>query len=92
METEPTASAVVVSDPYSLEDINGCKSAIQISKWTNKQRTLVLGSRGIGARQRHLMDDIKALLPHSKSEPKWEKHRPLMDINEVCEMTSYDVI
>ena len=32
----------------------------------NKQRVLILSTRGINSRQRHLMTDIEALLPHSK--------------------------
>lgn len=31
-----------------------------------KQRVLVLSSRGITQRQRHLMNDLASLLPHSK--------------------------
>lgn len=57
-------------------------------KWTNKQRVLLLASRGIGAAHRHLLDDFKKLLPHHKSESKWEKKAPLEDINEVAELNS----
>ena len=32
----------------------------------NKQRVLLLSSRGITHRMRHLMNDIEALLPHVK--------------------------
>ncbi|RUS35427.1 Brix domain-containing protein [Jimgerdemannia flammicorona] len=35
-------------------------------KRINKQRVLMLSSRGINFRQRHLMTDLEALLPHSK--------------------------
>lgn len=31
-----------------------------------KQRVLVLSSRGISQRQRHLMNDLTGLLPHAK--------------------------
>lgn len=37
------------------------------AKWTNKTRVLVLSSRGISHRSRHLMEDLKRLMPHSKS-------------------------
>ena len=33
---------------------------------TYKQRVLVLGSRGITERHRHLMSDLFAMLPHAK--------------------------
>ena len=37
-----------------------------VAKAPYKQRVLVLSSRGITQRQRHLMNDLAALLPHSK--------------------------
>jgi ribosome biogenesis protein BRX1 len=43
------------------------------SRWLNKQRTLVVPSRGITERHRHLMLDIINLLPHHKKEAKIEK-------------------
>jgi hypothetical protein len=76
-------------DPYSLEDSNLSKQVMGDSRWTNKQRTLVFSSRGITQRQRHFLDDLKKLLPHSKSEPKWEKKSQLSEINEICESHSY---
>lgn len=38
------------------------------SLWNNKQRVLVLSSRGPTQRHRHLMMDFINLLPHSKKE------------------------
>lgn len=35
-------------------------------KKRNKQRVLLLSSRGVTHRMRHLMNDIEALLPHVK--------------------------
>lgn len=35
-------------------------------KMRNKQRVLLLSSRGVTHRMRHLMNDIEALLPHVK--------------------------
>lgn len=35
-------------------------------KLRNKQRVLLLSSRGITHRMRHLMNDLEALLPHVK--------------------------
>jgi len=52
----------------------------------NKQRVLVLSSRGITHRFRHLMLDVLKLLPHSTKDSKLEgKDRPMV-INEICEM------
>merc|ERR1711915_245092 len=55
-------------------------------KWTNKQRVLVFAARGATYRDRHLMEDIRTLLPHSKSESKKEKKDDLRVINEIAEM------
>jgi ribosome biogenesis protein BRX1 len=48
------------------------KSSIASSdgRYHNKQRLLVLSSRGITARYRHLLEDLRTLIPHSKKESK----------------------
>ncbi|EFC44209.1 predicted protein [Naegleria gruberi] len=43
------------------------------SKFHNKQRTLILSSRGIHAKHRHLLKDLRTLLPHTKTESKFSK-------------------
>ncbi|XP_077499483.1 ribosome biogenesis protein BRX1 homolog [Amblyomma americanum] len=55
-------------------------------KWINKQRVMIFASRGITFRDRHLMLNLRTLLPHSKPESKMEKKDPLVVINEICEM------
>ena len=57
-------------------------------KYTNKQRCLVLCSRGAVAQYRHLMGDIRRMLPHHKKEVKLDTKRDLSLINEICEMKS----
>ncbi|KAL9191466.1 hypothetical protein ACHAXT_001172 [Thalassiosira profunda] len=39
-------------------------------KYRNKQRLLLLSSRGVTARYRHLLEDLRTLIPHSKKESK----------------------
>ena len=39
-------------------------------RYQNKQRCLILSSRGITARYRHLLEDLKMLIPHHKKESK----------------------
>ena len=58
------------------------------TRWTNKQRVLVFSSRGSSPRYRHLMEDFKAMMPHSKSEPKFDKNLDMKEINDICEMRS----
>ncbi|KAJ8688374.1 hypothetical protein QAD02_024169 [Eretmocerus hayati] len=55
-------------------------------KWINRQRVLVFASRGINHRDRHLMDDIKTLMPHHRPESKMERSKNLQIVNEMCEM------
>jgi ribosome biogenesis protein BRX1 len=48
-------------------DILDADSTAPVSKKKkNKQRVLMLSSRGITHRMRHLMGDLEALLPHVK--------------------------
>ncbi|GAA5857804.1 hypothetical protein JCM8547_005987 [Rhodosporidiobolus lusitaniae] len=49
-----------------------------------KQRVLVSSSRGISQRQRHLMSDILAILPHAKKETKLEDKHNMVSLNELC--------
>ncbi|XP_046652129.1 ribosome biogenesis protein BRX1 homolog [Daphnia pulicaria] len=56
------------------------------AKWVNKQRVLVFAARGITQRDRHLMVDLRDMMPHSKTESKFERKDPLFVINEICEM------
>lgn len=44
----------------------GVKPAKKLT-WTNKQRVLVFAARGITFHARHLMNDLKVLMPHAKS-------------------------
>ncbi|KAK2583580.1 hypothetical protein KPH14_009524 [Odynerus spinipes] len=55
-------------------------------KWINRQRVLVFATRGIGHIHRHLMDDIKTLMPHHRPENKMERSKDLQVVNEMCEM------
>jgi len=57
-------------------------------KYTNKQRCLVFASRGINARHRHFMSDVRNLLPHSKKDVKFDTKKEMVYINEICEMES----
>jgi ribosome biogenesis protein BRX1 len=57
-------------------------------RWTNKQRVLVFSSKGSSPCYKHLMEDFKAMMPHSKSEPKFDKNLDMSEIGEICEMRS----
>ncbi|XP_077981953.1 ribosome biogenesis protein BRX1 homolog [Glandiceps talaboti] len=59
---------------------------IKKKKWTNKTRVLIFASRGISYRGRHLMNDLRTIMPHSKPDVKMAKRDGLFTINEICEM------
>lgn len=78
-------SAADPADPYLLAD---AKYIEKDTRWRNKQRTLVFCSRGVTSRFRHLTEDIRRMLPHHKTEQKFDKTSNLWEINEVCELKS----
>lgn len=43
-----------------------------VGKYLNYQRTLVFSTRGINHRDRHLMTDLRDLLPHSRKDSKFD--------------------
>lgn len=59
---------------------------VSMGKWTNKERVLIFSSRGINFRTRHLMEDLRTLMPHSKADTKMDRKDKLFVINEVCEI------
>ncbi|XP_017568705.1 ribosome biogenesis protein BRX1 homolog [Pygocentrus nattereri] len=59
---------------------------VSVGKWKNKERVLVFSSRGINFRTRHLMQDLKTMMPHSKADTKMDRKDKLFVVNEVCEI------
>merc|ERR1719454_2125264 len=84
-EEDPKVGAGVKDDAYLLEEAEYIKKE---TRWRNKQRVLVFGSRGISGRHRHLLEDLKRMMPHHKTEPKFEKKTSFTEINEICELKS----
>ncbi|SCU84262.1 LAMI_0C06854g1_1 [Lachancea mirantina] len=54
--------------------------------YMNKQRALVISSRGVTYRHRHLIQDLNSLLPHSRKEPKLDTKKDLGQLNEIAEL------
>lgn len=71
------------ADPYLMADATYIQKD---TRWRNKQRSLVFCSRGVTARFRHLCDDIRKMMPHHKTEAKFEKRSNFNEINEICEL------
>jgi ribosome biogenesis protein BRX1 len=69
---------LLVQDPEHLSK--------KAKKWQNKTRVLVLCARGVTYRVRHLMNDVRALLPHSRSDNKVDRSEHLSALIELCEI------
>ncbi|EOA89370.1 Ribosome biogenesis protein brx1 [Exserohilum turcicum] len=52
----------------------------------NKQRVLILSSRGVTFRHRHLLQDLYSLMPHSRKEAKLDTKTKLYQLNELAEL------
>jgi ribosome biogenesis protein BRX1 len=64
-------------------------SPLSTGTYINKQRCLVLASRGVTSRHRHLLEDIRTLLPHMKKDSKLdEKQQIAAAVNEIASVKS----
>lgn len=63
-------------------------------RYHNKQRCLVLCSRGVTARYRHLVEDLRTLMPHHKKESKLEagKDGIARAVNDICELRGCNTV
>ncbi|KAI2617405.1 Brix-domain-containing protein [Hypoxylon sp. NC1633] len=52
----------------------------------NKQRVLILSSRGVTYRHRHLLNDLAAMLPHGRKDAKFDSKSKLSQLNELAEL------
>uniref|UniRef100_A0A183CCV6 Ribosome biogenesis protein BRX1 homolog n=1 Tax=Globodera pallida TaxID=36090 RepID=A0A183CCV6_GLOPA len=59
------------------------------SKWVDRERVMLLCSRGSLARTRHLVNDLKKLMPNAHGESKYGKNGNMAeDLNEMCELAN----
>ncbi|KAF2861907.1 brix domain-containing protein 2 [Piedraia hortae CBS 480.64] len=61
---------------------NGQSQAIS----KTRQKVLMLCSRGVNYRHRHLLADLHALMPHSRKESKLDSKNRLNQLNELAEL------
>ncbi|KAF7721354.1 Ribosome bioproteinsis protein brx1 [Apophysomyces ossiformis] len=54
----------------------------------NKQRVMILSSRGITFRHRHLLTDLSAMLPHGKKDAKFDTKSNIRILNELAELNN----
>ncbi|KAK6528756.1 Ribosome biogenesis protein brx1 [Orbilia ellipsospora] len=51
-----------------------------------RQRVLILSSRGVTYRHRHLLQDLSSLLPHSRKDSKLDTKSKLFQLNELADL------
>ncbi|EGN95558.1 hypothetical protein SERLA73DRAFT_95074 [Serpula lacrymans var. lacrymans S7.3] len=61
---------------------------VQPKRKKNKQRVLLLSSRGITHRMRHLMNDLEALLPQVKKDSKLDSKSQLQLLPELADLNN----
>ena len=88
VEVKPLPEVKTESSFYKDEIVDANEVEAKVGKqtnvWANKQRTLVVASRGVSHQERHLVNDVISLLPHSKKECKIEKNVAKDELSEIC--------
>ncbi|KAL0946745.1 hypothetical protein HGRIS_012923 [Hohenbuehelia grisea] len=64
------------------------EGAVVPPKKKNKQRVLLLSSRGVTHRMRHLMNDLEVLLPHVKKDSKLDSKSQLHLLPELADLNN----
>ncbi|GMH72974.1 hypothetical protein TrST_g2525 [Triparma strigata] len=64
-------------------------SPTSTGSYINKQRCLTISTRGVTSRHRHLLEDLRTLIPHMKKDSKLdEKQNISKAVNEIAEVKS----
>lgn len=71
---------------YKALQSKSSRDTAESTRHINRQRVLVISSRGVTYRHRHLISDLLALLPHARKEPKFDSKKNLNKLNEVAEL------
>ena len=86
------AGSKAVSSAVAVPSGSSSSSSSSSSSYTNKQRVLIVASRGVTARHRHLLEDLKMLIPHHKKDNKLDSKGDAKMVNEIAEMKSCNQI
>lgn len=86
----PKKQSASGKEPVAGKDLT--VAANQPKRAKNRTRVLFLTTRGVTTRFRHLIEDLRVLLPHAKKEPKHDSKHSLQLANEVAELRSCDTI
>ncbi|KAF3931792.1 hypothetical protein ABW19_dt0206683 [Dactylella cylindrospora] len=79
-------SAVFKSVTNSTSSKSKDDDALDASEKKYRQRVLILSSRGVTSRHRHLLQDLTSLLPHSRKDSKLDTKSRLHHLNELADL------
>ncbi|CAN6634157.1 ribosome biogenesis protein Brx1p [Trichomonascus vanleenenianus] len=54
--------------------------------YKNRQRVLLISSRGVTFRHRHMINDLAMMMPHARKESKFDTKSQLGNLNEIAEL------
>jgi len=85
--SSPTYISIMASVYKSLSKSTSAKSVeAPTGVKKNKQRVLILTSRGVTYRHRHLLNDLYSLMPHSRKDAKLDTKTKLYQLNELADL------
>ncbi|RYC57580.1 hypothetical protein CHU98_g8633 [Xylaria longipes] len=58
----------------------------------NKQRVLILTSRGVTYRHRHLLKDLASMMPHGRVDAKYDQKKKLGELNELAVSVPFAIV
>lgn len=77
---------LIMSAIFKALQSKSSKDSSEKASHINRQRLLIISSRGVTYRHRHFINDLTALLPHARKEPKFDSKKDLYQLNEVAEL------
>ncbi|KAJ3810834.1 Brix domain-containing protein [Lentinula lateritia] len=77
-----------LDDSDSGEETQEMEAVPATKSRKNKQRVLLLSSRGVTHRMRHLMNDLEVLLPHVKKDSKLDSKSQLHLLPELADLNN----
>jgi len=84
-----TSTTTTTTTTTSSSSSSAAAAAVKFDgSYKNRQRVLVFCSRGVTARYRHLLEDLRKLIPHHKKDVKLDCKGDLQVINEIAEVKS----
>lgn len=78
-------SAIYKTLSKSSKDTNS-EGTSSSGEFKNRQRVLIISSRGTTSRHRHLVSDLASMMPHGRKEAKFDRKSEVGVLNEVAEL------